>query len=237
MSAAYRRILLKFSGELLAGDSPGGIEPAAFRAIAGEIAGVQELGVQMGIVIGGGNIIRGMEGASRGMDRTTADYLGMLASVMNGMALQDALEKLGVDTRVLSALSIPKVAEPQIRRRALRHLEKGRLLIFAGGTGEPYFSTDTAAALRAAEIGAQAVFKATRVDGVYSADPEREPGAQRYERLSFDEAIQRSLRFMDQAAIALCRENALPIVVFNAALPGNIRKALMGERVGTTVGG
>lgn len=237
MSAAYRRILLKFSGELLAGDSPGGIEPAAFRAIAEEIAGVRELGVQMGIVIGGGNIIRGMEGASRGMDRTTADYLGMLASVMNGMALQDALEKLGVDTRVLSALSIPKVAEPQIRRRALRHLEKGRLLIFAGGTGEPYFSTDTAAALRAAEIGAEAVFKATRVDGVYSADPEREPGAQRYERLSFDEAIQRSLRFMDQAAIALCRENALPIVVFNAALPGNICKALMGERVGTTVGG
>lgn len=237
MSAAYRRILLKFSGELLAGDSPGGIQPAAFRAIAEEIAGVRELGVQMGIVIGGGNIIRGIEGASRGMDRTTADYLGMLASVMNGMALQDALEKLGVDTRVLSALSIRKVAEPQIRRRALRHLEKGRLLIFAGGTGEPYFSTDTAAALRAAEIGAEAVFKATRVDGVYSADPEREPGAQRYERLSFDEAIQRSLRFMDQAAIALCRENALPIVVFNAALPGNIRKALMGERVGTTVGG
>lgn len=237
MSAAYRRILLKFSGELLAGDSPGGIEPAAFRAIAEEIAGVRELGVQMGIVIGGGNIIRGMEGAARGMDRTTADYLGMLASVMNGMALQDALEKRGVDTRVLSALSIRKVAEPQIRRRALRHLEKGRLLIFAGGTGEPYFSTDTAAALRAAEIGAEAVFKATRVDGVYSADPEREPGAQRYERLSFDEAIQRSLRFMDQAAIALCRENELPIVVFNAALPGNIRKALMGERVGTTVSG
>lgn len=237
MSAAYRRILLKFSGELLAGDSPGGIEPAAFRAIAEEIAGVQELGVQMGIVIGGGNIIRGIEGAARGMDRTTADYLGMLASVMNAMALQDALEKRGVDTRVLSALSIRKVAEPQIRRRALRHLEKGRLLIFAGGTGEPYFSTDTAAALRAAEIGAEAVFKATRVDGVYSADPEREPGAQRYERLSFDEAIQRSLRFMDQAAIALCRENELPIVVFNAALPGNIRKALMGERVGTTVGG
>ncbi|MDD9801349.1 MAG: UMP kinase [Deltaproteobacteria bacterium] len=237
MSAAYRRILLKLSGELLAGDSPGGIQPAAFRAIAEEIAGVLELGVQIGIVIGGGNIIRGMEGAARGMDRTTADYLGMLASVMNAMALQDALEKRGVNTRVLSALSIRKVAEPQIRRRALRHLEKGRLLIFAGGTGEPYFSTDTAAALRAAEIGAEAVFKATRVDGVYSADPERDPGAQRYERLSFDEAIQRSLRFMDQAAIALCRENALPIVVFNAALPGNIRKALLGERVGTTVGG
>jgi len=237
MSAAYRRILLKFSGELLAGDSPGGIHPAAFRALAEEIAGVLELGVQIGIVIGGGNIIRGIEGAARGMDRTTADYLGMLASVMNGMALQGALEKRGVDTRVLSALSIPKVAEPQIRRRALRHLEKGRLLIFAGGTGEPYFSTDTAAALRAAEIGAEAVFKATRVDGVYSADPERDPGARRYESLSFDEAIQRSLRFMDQTAIALCRENELPIVVFNAALPGNIRKALLGERVGTTVSG
>ena len=206
------------------------------RGIAEEIREVHALGVEIAIVIGGGNIIRGVSAASQGMDRATADYMGMLAGVINGVALQDALERAGeVPTRVLSALEIQEVAEPYIRRRAIRHLEKGRIVIFAAGTGNPYFTTDTAAALRAAEVHADLIMKATRVDGVYSADPEKDASATRYERLSYEEAIQRNLQFMDQTAIQLCRENRVPIVVFDMTVPGNIRKVVCGERVGTRV--
>lgn len=236
MTAAYRRILLKLSGEVLAGPSGFGIHPAVIRGLAEEVADVHALGTEIAIVIGGGNVIRGMTAASQGMDRATADYMGMMASVMNGVALQDALEKLEIATRVLSALEIKEVAEPYIRRRAVRHLEKGRIVIFAGGTGNPYFTTDTAAALRAAEVHADVVLKATKVDGVYSADPEKDESALRFDRLSYDEVVRRNLRFMDQAAIALCRENRLPIVVFDLTVSGNIRKVVSGESVGTTVG-
>jgi uridylate kinase len=236
VTAAFRRVLLKLSGEALAGENGFGIHPTVIRAIAEEIRDVQALGVEVGIVIGGGNVIRGVAAASQGMDRASADYMGMLASIINGLALQDALEKLGLQTRVLSALEIPAVCELYIRRRAVRHLEKGRVVIFAGGTGNPYFSTDTAAALRAAEIHAEVVLKATKVDGVYSADPEKDENARRYERLGYAEVIQKSLAFMDQTAIALCRENDLPIVVFDMTVPGNIRKVVVGESVGTRVG-
>jgi len=236
VTPAFRRILLKLSGEALAGEGGFGISPTVIRAIAEEIRDVHALGVEIGIVIGGGNVIRGVAAASQGMDRASADYMGMLASIINGLALQDALEKIGLTTRVLSALEIPAVCELYIRRRAMRHMEKGRVVIFAGGTGNPYFSTDTAAALRAAEIHAQVVLKATKVDGVYSADPEKDENARRYERLSYMEVLQKSLAFMDQAAIALCRENDLPIVVFDMAVPGNIRKVVAGESVGTKVG-
>jgi uridylate kinase len=234
---AFRRILLKLSGEALAGEGSFGISPTVIREIAEEIKEVHALGVEVGIVIGGGNVIRGVAAASEGMDRASADYMGMLASIINGLALQDALKKIGLNTRVLSALEIPAVAELYIRRRAMRHMEKGRVVIFAGGTGNPYFSTDTAAALRAAEIHAEVVLKATKVDGVYSADPEKDENARRYERLGYMEVLQKSLAFMDQAAIALCRENDLPIVVFDMAVPGNIRKVVTGESVGTRVGG
>jgi uridylate kinase len=236
VTPAFRRILLKLSGEALAGDGGFGISPTVIRAIAEEVRDVHALGVEIGIVIGGGNVIRGVAAASQGMDRASADYMGMLASIINGLALQDALEKIGLSTRVLSALEIPAVCELYIRRRAMRHMEKGRVVIFAGGTGNPYFSTDTAAALRAAEIHAQVVLKATKVDGVYSADPEKDENARRYERLSYMEVLQKSLAFMDQAAIALCRENDLPIVVFDMAVAGNIRKVVAGESVGTRVG-
>ena len=192
-------------------------------------------GTELGIVIGGGNIIRGVSAANEGMDRATADYMGMMASVMNAVAMQDALEKLGLSTRVLSALDIREVAEPYIRRRAVRHLEKGRIVIFAGGTGNPYFTTDTAAALRAAEIGADAVLKATKVDGVYTADPAKVASASRYERLTYDDVVRQGLAFMDQAAIALCRENGLPIVVFDMTVSGNIRKVVAGESIGTVI--
>jgi uridylate kinase len=229
--------VIKLSGEGLAGDNGFGIAPAVIRGIAEEIRDVHALGVEIAIVIGGGNIIRGVSAASQGMDRATADYMGMLAGVINGVALQDALERAcDVPTRVLSALVIQEVAEPYIRRRAIRHLEKGRIVIFAAGTGNPYFTTDTAAALRAAELHADLIMKATRVEGVYSADPEKDPQAARYERLSFEEAIQRNLQFMDQTAIQLCRENGVPIVVFDMTVPGNIRKVVCGERVGTRVG-
>jgi uridylate kinase len=236
VTPAFRRILLKLSGEALAGENSFGISPTVIRAIAEEIRDVHALGVEIGIVIGGGNVIRGVSAASEGMDRASADYMGMLASIINGLALQDALEKIGLSTRVLSALEIPAVAELYIRRRAMRHMEKGRVVIFAGGTGNPYFSTDTAAALRAAEIHAEVVLKATKVDGVYSADPQKDTAARRYERLGYMEVLQKSLAFMDQAAIALCRENDLPIVVFDMAVPGNIRKVVAGESVGTRVG-
>lgn len=236
MTPAFRRILLKLSGEALAGEGSFGISPTVIRTIAEEIRDVHALGVEIGIVIGGGNVIRGVAAASQGMDRASADYMGMLASIINGLALQDSLEKIGLSTRVLSALEIPAVAELYIRRRAMRHMEKGRVVIFAGGTGNPYFSTDTAAALRAAEIHAEVVLKATKVDGVYSADPEKDENARRYERLSYMEVLQKSLAFMDQAAIALCRENDLPIIVFDMAVAGNIRKVVAGESVGTRVG-
>jgi uridylate kinase len=236
MSPVYRRIVLKLSGEVLAGNQGFGIHPDVFQGIAQQIREAASIGTQIGIVIGGGNIIRGISAASRGMDRATADYMGMMASVMNSVALQDALERLGLNTRVCSALEIKEVAEPYIRRRAERHLEKGRIVIFAGGTGNPYFTTDTAAALRAAEVHADAVLKATKVDAVYSADPEKDRSATRYDSLSYDEVMQRKLGFMDQAAVALCRENGLPIVVFDMTVPGNVRRVVAGEKIGTTVG-
>ena len=235
MSLAYRRIVLKLSGEVMAGNQGFGIHPDVFQGIAEQVRDAASIGTQIGIVIGGGNVIRGISAASRGMDRATADYMGMMASVMNSVALQDALEKLDLSTRVCSALEIKEVAEPYIRRRAERHLEKGRIVIFAGGTGNPYFTTDTAAALRAAEVHADAVLKATKVDGVYSADPEKDPSAKRYDRLSYDTVIERRLGFMDQAAVGLCRDNGLPIVVFDMTVPGNVRKVVAGEKIGTTV--
>jgi uridylate kinase len=235
VTAKYRRVVIKLSGEGLAGDAGFGISPAVIRAAAEEIREVHGLGVQIAIVIGGGNIIRGVSAASEGMDRATADYMGMMAGVINGVALQDALEKEDVPTRVLSALTIQEVAEPYIRRRAIRHLEKGRIVIFAAGTGNPYFTTDTAAALRAAEIHADLIMKATKVDGVYDADPNKEANAQRFEQISYEEAIKRNLQFMDQTAIQLCRQNGVPIVVFDMTVRGNIRKVVSGETVGTLV--
>jgi len=235
VKAVYRRLLIKFSGEGLGGGSGSGIDPAVFQSVAAEIQAVHALGVEVSVVIGGGNIIRGISAESEGMDRAQADYMGMLGTVINAMALQDALEKLGVPTRVQTAIEIQQVAEVFIRRRAIRHLEKGRIVIFAGGTGNPFFSTDSAAALRAAEIGAEVILKATQVDGVYDADPSQDPAAKRYDELSYEEAIRRNLRFMDQAAIALCRENGLPIVVFDMGVAGNVQKVVCGESVGTRV--
>ena len=237
MKPVYKRPLLKVSGEGLAGEQGSGLDPAVIQGTAEQLRDIAALGVELAVVVGGGNIIRGMSAAQQGMDRATADYMGMLAGVINGMALQSALETQGVETRVLTALEITEVAEPYIRRRAVRHLERGRVVIFAGGTGNPFFTTDTAAALRAAEIGADCILKATQVDGVYDADPSKNPDAKRYDRLSFEEAIQKNLQFMDQTAIQLCRENGLPIVVFDMSAPGNIQKVILGETVGTTVGG
>ncbi|HIG71475.1 MAG TPA: UMP kinase [Myxococcales bacterium] len=236
-SAAYRRVLIKLSGEGLAGDDGFGINPGVIGGIADQIREVHDMDIQISIVIGGGNIIRGMTAAKEGMDRANADYMGMLASVINAMALQDALEKVDLKTRVLSAIDIAQVAEHYIRRRAIRHLEKGRIVIFGGGTGNPYFSTDTAAALRAAEIHADVILKATQVDGVYDSDPHANPDAKRYERITFDQAIRDGLKFMDQAAIALCNENSLPIVVFDMGVAGNLTKVVVGETVGTIVTG
>jgi len=237
VKAAFGRIVLKLSGERLAGDNGFGISTSILRQMAAEIREVHELGPQIGIVIGGGNVIRGMNAAAQGLDRASADYMGMMASAINALALQDALEKEGLQTRVLTALEIKEVAEPYIRRRAVRHLEKGRVVIFAAGTGNPYFSTDTASALRAAEIHADVILMAKHgVDGVYDADPRTHPEAKRYERVSYDEAIRKNLRVMDQTAIALCRENRLPIIVFDTAVPGNLRKVVLGETVGTRVG-
>ncbi len=235
MANAYKRVLIKLSGEGLARDDGFGIDPQVIGGIAEQLRDVHELGVELGVVIGGGNIIRGMTAAREGMDRANADYMGMLASIINAMALQDALEKVGLTTRVLTAMEVAQVAEVYIRRRAVRHLEKGRVVIFGGGTGNPYFSTDTAAALRAAEVHADVILKATQVDGVYDSDPHANPDAQRYDRLSFSEAIRKGLQFMDQAAIALCMENGLPIVVFDMGVTGNIQKVVQGETVGTIV--
>ena len=238
MKAAYRRLVVKLSGEQLAGDGGFGISPTVIKRMASELREVHELGTQLCVVIGGGNVIRGLKAASEGLDRTSADYMGMLAGVINALALQDALENEGLVTRVQTALHIQSVAEPYIRRRAIRHLEKGRVVVFAAGTGNPYFSTDTAAALRAAEVDAEIILMAkSGVDGVYDSDPKTNPQAKRYDRVSFDEALQKNLRVMDQTAIALCRENQLPILVFDMAVPGNLRRVAAGEDVGTRVGG
>jgi uridylate kinase len=233
--AKYRRILLKLSGEALMGEQGFGIEAATLSQIADELIDVHSLGVEVGIVIGGGNIFRGLAASSRGMDRASADYMGMLATVINSLALQDALESRGLRTRVLSALEMERLAEPYIRRRAIRHLEKGRLVIFAAGTGNPFFTTDTAASLRAMEIGAEIVMKATRVDGVYDKDPHKHKGARMYRRLSYLDVLNRSLAVMDSTAISLCRDNNLPILVFNMTKPGNIRRVVLGEPLGTLV--
>jgi len=232
---AYRRIVLKLSGEALAGSQGYGIDPPVLHRVGSEVREVVELGVQVALVIGGGNIFRGVAASAGGMDRATADYMGMLATVINALALQDALEKVGLQTRVLSAIEMRAVAEPYIRRRAIRHLEKGRVVIFAAGTGNPFFTTDTAGALRAVEIGADAIMKATKVDGIYSADPKRDANAQRLERMTYLEVLSRGLQVMDAAAISLCMDNKLPIVVFDMQVEGNIKRALSGELIGTLV--
>jgi uridylate kinase len=232
---AYRRIVLKLSGEALAGSQGYGIDPPVLTRIAQEVRDVLQLGVQVAIVIGGGNIFRGVAASAQGMERATADYMGMLATVMNALALQDALEKSGLQTRVLSAIEMRAVAEPYIRRRAIRHLEKGRVVIFAAGTGNPFFTTDTAGALRAVEIGADVIMKATKVDGIYTADPKRDSGAERLLRVTYLEALSRRLEVMDTTAISLCMENSLPIVVFDLTSTGNIRRIVLGESVGSIV--
>lgn len=231
----YQRIILKLSGEALMGDKAHGIDPKTVLSFAQQLKEIKELGVQIAIVIGGGNIIRGITASGDGIDRTAADYMGMLATVINGMALQDALEKVGVNTRVQTAIEMAKIAEPYIRRRAMRHLEKGRVVIFAGGTGNPYFSTDTTAALRASEINAEVILKATKVDGVYSADPKLDSKAKKFEELSYIEVLNKRLKVMDATAISLCMENNVPIIVFNMWTPENLKKVIMGEKVGTVV--
>lgn len=231
----YRRVLIKLSGEAFMGKKEYGIDPDTVNAIADELAEVHSLGVQLAIVVGGGNIFRGMAASARGMERATADYMGMLATVMNSLALQDALEKRGVVTRVQSAIEMQAVAEPYIRRRAIRHLEKGRVVIFAAGTGNPYFTTDTTAALRALEINAEAILKATMVDGVYDSDPMTNPEAVMYSSLNYIEVLQQGLKVMDATAVSLCMDNSLPIIVFNMTVPGNIMKVLFGEKIGTIV--
>lgn len=231
----YRRALLKLSGEALMGSSGYGIDGNVLASIAAEIRDVHELGAELALVVGAGNIFRGVKGATQGMERVSADYMGMVATVINALALQDALERQGVETRVMSAIEMRQVAEPYIRRRAVRHLEKGRVVIFAAGSGNPYFTTDTAASLRAAEIGAEVILKATKVDGVYSADPNTHEGATRFAELSYLEFLNLELEVMDATAVSLCKATALPIVVFNLTVPGNVKRVLLGERVGTIV--
>ena len=232
---AYKRVLLKLSGEALMGEQTFGIDPTVATQVAREIGEVQQLGVQVAVVIGGGNIFRGLAASARGMDRSTADYMGMLATVINALALQDALEQLGVTTRVATAIEMRAVAEPFIRRRAIRHLEKGRVVVFAAGTGNPYFTTDTAAALRAMEMRAEVILKGTKVDGVYTADPLKVQDAKRYETISYLEVLEKGLKVMDATAISLCMDNKLPIVVFDLRSSGNLRRVIMGDPVGTTV--
>lgn len=234
-TAKFERVTLKLSGEALQGAQGYGIDPAVLDTIAREVQGIVELGVQTSVVIGGGNIFRGVKASAKGMDRASADYMGMLATVMNAIALQDGLERMGVYTRVLSAIEMKEVAEPYIRRRATRHLEKGRVVIFAAGTGNPYFTTDTAAALRAMEVGAEILLKATKVDGVYDKDPMKHDDAVRFDRLDYLEVLSRSLHVMDGTAISLCKENNLPIVVFDMLAPGNIERVVCGEPLGTLV--
>ena len=235
MTPKYKRILLKLSGEALMGEDPFGVNKQTIESIVAEIAQVSRLGVEIGVVIGGGNIFRGVSPGTAGMDRATADYMGMLATVINGLALQDALEQQGVNTRVVTAIEMRAVAEPFIRRRAIRHLEKGRVVIFAAGTGNPYFTTDTAAALRAMEIKADVILKGTKVDGIYTADPMIDTAATKYDTISYLQVLERQLKVMDTTAISLCMDNKLPIVVFNLREPGNIRKVVLGEAIGTTV--
>ncbi|PIE73979.1 MAG: UMP kinase [Deltaproteobacteria bacterium] len=231
----YKRMLLKLSGEALMGEDPYGINTGVLEYVAAEVSGVVAAGVELGIVIGAGNIFRGVAGASKGMDRTTADNMGMLATVMNSLAMQDALERHGIITRVMSAIPMQSVSEPYIRRRATRHLEKGRVVIFAAGTGNPYFTTDSAGVLRALEIDADIVIKATKVDGVYDKDPVGNPDAVKYQRLTYDDVLQKGLRVMDAAGIALAKEDDLPIMVLDMGVSGNIRKAALGESVGTLI--
>lgn len=231
----FHRILLKLSGEALMGSGQFGIDPATVAGMAGEIAAAKEAGHELCLVVGGGNIFRGLAGAAAGFDRSTADYMGMLATVMNALAVQNALEKIGIDTRVQSAIPMASVCEPYIRRRAMRHMEKGRIVIFAAGTGNPYFTTDTAAALRAAEMGCHALFKGTSVDGVYDADPKKVAGATRYDHLGFHQVLADDLKVMDAAAVALCRDNNIPIVVFNIRQPGNLAQVLSGAGTATIV--
>ncbi len=236
-AAKYHRILLKLSGEALGGESGMGICPEALHDMALQIREVRAIGVQVVVVIGGGNIFRGLAGSQRGIERAAADYMGMLATVINALALQDALEKAGVPTRVQSAITMHQVAEPFIRRRAVRHLEKKRVVIFGGGTGNPYFSTDTAAALRANEIGADVILKATKVDGIYDSDPKKNPRAKRYSQISYLEALQGQLKVMDSTAFSLCMDNKMPIIVFDFFRPHNLRRVVLGQKVGTLVTG
>src|SRR5436309_3545058 len=231
----YRRVLLKLSGEALGGEGGLGIRPEAVQDMAEQIGEVRELGVQVVLVVGGGNIFRGLSGSERGIERATGDYMGMLATVINALALQDALEKLGVATRVQSAITMAQVAEPLIRRRAMRHLEKGRVVILGGGTGNPYFSTDTAAALRANEMGAEVILKATKVDGIYDCDPKKNANAVRFSEIKYLDALQKQLKVMDSTAFSLCMDNKMPIIVFDLFRPHNLKRVVMGEKVGTLV--
>jgi len=233
----YSRVLLKLSGEALGGESGLGIRPEAVQSMADQIREVRELGVQVVVVVGGGNIFRGISGSEQGIERATGDYMGMLATVINALALQDALEKLGVATRVQSAITMAQIAEAFIRRRAVRHLEKGRVVIFGGGTGNPYFSTDTAAALRANEIGAEVILKATKVDGIYDSDPKKNPQAKRFSKITYLDALQKQLKVMDSTAFSLCMDNKMPIIVFDLFRPHNFRRVVLGEKVGTLVTG
>ena len=233
----YKRVLLKLSGEALAGEQRYGIDPQIITTIANEIKEVVTCGVQLALVIGGGNIFRGLAASSKGMDRASADYMGMLATMINSLAMQDALEQIGVDTRVQSAIAMQEVAEPYIRRRAIRHLEKGRVVIFGAGTGNPYFTTDTAASLRAMEIGAEVILKGTKVDGVYSADPKKEPNAVKFASLTYIDVLKKGLQVMDATAISLCMDNSLPIIVFDVTTDGNVKKVVFGEEIGTIVKG
>lgn len=233
----YKRVLLKLSGEVLGGDQGYGIDPKTISTIALEIKDVVASGVELALVIGGGNIFRGLAASSRGMDRASADYMGMLATMINALAMQDALEQVGVFTRVQSAIEMQAVAEPYIRRRAIRHLEKGRVVIFGAGTGNPYFTTDTAASLRAMEIGADVILKGTKVDGVYSADPKKDPDAVKFKTLSYIEVLKKGLAVMDATATSLCMDNNLPIIVFDVGVAGNVKRVVMGEEIGTIVKG
>ena len=234
-SPFYKKILLKLSGEALMGDQEFGISSDVITSYAKQIKEIVDLGVEVSIVIGGGNIFRGLSGAAQGVDRVTGDHMGMLATVINSLALQNSIEKLGVPTRVQTAIEMPKVAEPFIKRRAQRHLEKGRVVIFGAGTGNPYFTTDTAAALRAIEMGTDVVIKATKVDGIYDKDPVKFADAKKYEKVTYNEVLAKDLKVMDATAISLCRENKLPIIVFNSLIEGNLKRVIMGENIGTTV--
>ena len=234
-SPFYKKILLKLSGEALMGEQEFGISSDVIASYAKQIKEIVDLGVEVSIVIGGGNIFRGISGAAQGVDRVTGDHMGMLATVINSLALQNSIEKLGVPTRVQTAIEMPKVAEPFIKRRAQRHLEKGRVVIFGAGTGNPYFTTDTAAALRAIEMGTDVVIKATKVDGIYDKDPVKYPDAKKYETVTYNEVLAKDLKVMDATAISLCRENKLPIIVFDSLIEGNLKKVVMGENIGTTV--